>query len=301
MMSKVLDDGGPLLIRENSKYDGYFKGFLLETKACDNPNCQCRDIFIKAIDIDEKVPPFNKIVIQRDLFLSEVHGELLDGVPTLQVKVDIDTGKLVAEENQTIGVSEAELIKRIDHEVKKRNLLAIFQNRWRVTKDENLEAYKEKDWSWWEPGRMVSWREVFPNSFDCLITKDEKIIFFDDQYCVAPDCNCKEVSLIFLEAEDRVVNTLGILSVDIVKWKIENSEPEKLTHRELRVLLKEFKEKYPYIKNELFNRRQRIRKAMAEVLMPGPVLQSPFTQKKIGRNDPCPCGSGKKYKKCCLI
>ena len=27
--------------------------------------------------------------------------------------------------------------------------------------------------------------------------------------------------------------------------------------------------------------------------------QTPKTQKKIGRNDPCPCGSGKKYKKCC--
>ena len=22
---------------------------------------------------------------------------------------------------------------------------------------------------------------------------------------------------------------------------------------------------------------------------------------KIGRNDPCPCGSGKKYKKCCAL
>ena len=22
-------------------------------------------------------------------------------------------------------------------------------------------------------------------------------------------------------------------------------------------------------------------------------------EEKIGRNDPCPCGSGKKYKKCC--
>ncbi|MEX1012179.1 MAG: SEC-C metal-binding domain-containing protein [Waddliaceae bacterium] len=22
--------------------------------------------------------------------------------------------------------------------------------------------------------------------------------------------------------------------------------------------------------------------------------------KKVGRNDPCPCGSGKKYKQCCL-
>jgi len=27
-----------------------------------------------------------------------------------------------------------------------------------------------------------------------------------------------------------------------------------------------------------------------------PVRTSP----KIGRNDPCPCGSGKKYKKCCI-
>jgi len=25
------------------------------------------------------------------------------------------------------------------------------------------------------------------------------------------------------------------------------------------------------------------------------------TKMKIGRNDPCPCGSGKKYKKCCLL
>ena len=24
-----------------------------------------------------------------------------------------------------------------------------------------------------------------------------------------------------------------------------------------------------------------------------------FSGTKIGRNDPCPCGSGKKYKKCC--
>lgn len=23
--------------------------------------------------------------------------------------------------------------------------------------------------------------------------------------------------------------------------------------------------------------------------------------KKIGRNDPCPCGSGKKYKQCCFL
>jgi len=31
----------------------------------------------------------------------------------------------------------------------------------------------------------------------------------------------------------------------------------------------------------------------------GPPQPQPRQQKKIGRNDPCPCGSGKKYKKCC--
>lgn len=29
-------------------------------------------------------------------------------------------------------------------------------------------------------------------------------------------------------------------------------------------------------------------------------MQRPTTKPKVGRNDPCPCGSGKKYKKCCL-
>ena len=35
-----------------------------------------------------------------------------------------------------------------------------------------------------------------------------------------------------------------------------------------------------------------------DILLPPPVdpIQS---DKEPGRNDPCPCGSGKKYKKCC--
>jgi len=31
-------------------------------------------------------------------------------------------------------------------------------------------------------------------------------------------------------------------------------------------------------------------------------ILTPFQREspKVGRNDPCPCGSGKKFKKCCL-
>ena len=28
-------------------------------------------------------------------------------------------------------------------------------------------------------------------------------------------------------------------------------------------------------------------------------IKTEIADKKVGRNDPCPCGSGKKYKKCC--
>ena len=37
------------------------------------------------------------------------------------------------------------------------------------------------------------------------------------------------------------------------------------------------------------------------LLGPGPDIPEPYrrTEPKVGRNQPCPCGSGKKYKKCC--
>lgn len=31
-----------------------------------------------------------------------------------------------------------------------------------------------------------------------------------------------------------------------------------------------------------------------------PLTPTQIKRKKVGRNDPCPCGSGKKFKKCCL-
>jgi len=47
--------------------------------------------------------------------------------------------------------------------------------------------------------------------------------------------------------------------------------------------------------------------SLAEKLFPPPVVvQNRYLsmyvreEPKVGRNDPCPCGSGKKYKKCCL-
>lgn len=43
------------------------------------------------------------------------------------------------------------------------------------------------------------------------------------------------------------------------------------------------------------------RKANAKPGIPQRPKQVPVHVVKIGRNDPCSCGSGKKYKKCCGV
>jgi len=49
-------------------------------------------------------------------------------------------------------------------------------------------------------------------------------------------------------------------------------------------------------------KREKVAKETAATGTPdGTVKQQPVRKdKKVGPNDPCPCGSGKKYKKCCM-
>ncbi len=51
--------------------------------------------------------------------------------------------------------------------------------------------------------------------------------------------------------------------------------------------------------NELASNYNR-QKAKGTLSSPGQVIPFKREEPKIGRNEPCPCGSGKKYKKCCL-
>jgi len=48
-----------------------------------------------------------------------------------------------------------------------------------------------------------------------------------------------------------------------------------------------------------YNEASKSAGAMAQKQIPSGEKQRPIRVQKIGRNDPCPCGSGKKYKHCC--
>ncbi|MGA2107351.1 MAG: SEC-C metal-binding domain-containing protein, partial [Syntrophorhabdales bacterium] len=55
------------------------------------------------------------------------------------------------------------------------------------------------------------------------------------------------------------------------------------------------------ILDRLAEAAKRLGKSMPLPGDPGAQFGQAASRQKVGRNDPCPCGSGKKYKKCCLL
>ena len=71
---------------------------------------------------------------------------------------------------------------------------------------------------------------------------------------------------------------------DIIRKRKEQEKRQKAREKELNELAAKYKR----------NKEQGTLEKGAKVV--------PFKRNspKVGRNEPCPCGSGKKYKKCCL-
>ena len=72
-------------------------------------------------------------------------------------------------------------------------------------------------------------------------------------------------------------------------FRIEIEEPSKVSEDMISELEEEQvrKKKLEYKREDVFEEKKTEKKPQ------------PIRARKIGRNDPCPCGSGKKYKKCC--
>jgi len=79
---------------------------------------------------------------------------------------------------------------------------------------------------------------------------------------------------------------------------VQNIEEDTLRYL-FRVTVKREEDGGPKEKKEVQGRTRAVRPADGGARQDGG-KSVPFRKdRKIGRNDPCPCGSGKKYKNCC--
>jgi hypothetical protein len=173
---------------------------------------------------------------------------------------------------------------------------------------------------------MVGYVEVFPWAEELRLPLAGDTWIVDDQYCVDSDCGCQTTILSFSRLPRVFTRTKRTLRFDAVlrhdyirdRSTVEERRFRSPEAKELMAALRTalpdcnalFQERHRQLRRlagrliptGVRNARRAPRLQTSEVLpepLPPPPLPPAKAPIKPGRNDPCPCGSGRKYKKCC--
>ena len=147
-----------------------------------------------------------------------------------------------------------------------------------------------------------------------------------EAYCNEVDCDCRRVFLNVIssnrqkllatvtfgwESEEYYTKWMGTDGPEIIKDLVGPALNQTSPQSELAPALLEqvkavlqdnnyverLKRHYLMFKAEISKGDKRIQKQKMDI---DSNYNIPSSRPKVGRNDPCPCGSGKKYKKCCI-
>jgi hypothetical protein len=303
----LLDDGAPVTLWDEEGAGEGAKGMAIVETLCLNSECECTDVTLDVWSIDKRLAGL-EVRDRKTIITYKPAGK--DDAPhpqgCLKVVVDVAAGTYsVTKQNSAAG--EEGLPELFDKQFKQ-ILLEILRKRWRSTRRVYRERWREKDWSWWEPGEMVAWSDVFPDDPNLLFLSEGRPCLATDHYCVTPGCSCRDAMISFVEIHgdnrDDPPSHLGAIRVKISSLRISLSDIEDVSpgfsRAGLEQLWKDFR-KIPGLRSTLSSRRKELRSIGKDLhnLREGGSLPAPLSKKKMGRNDPCSCGSGKKYKKCC--
>jgi hypothetical protein len=220
----------------------------------------------------------------------------------LYAAVDVDTGEVSLSQGASEDEHDPELLGWLKQKMKG-DLIETVRRRWRAAeKNRDRDRWRRQDWSRWEPGLLVSWAEAFPDDLNFLIEYRQAIFWANDMYCINPGCPCQTLVIGFYQVNGKSnLQEVGTVAVDLSKWRIEEIHPKMGNQKKLRLLWELLQEK-PDFRLTIQKRRKELRAIGREIgrMGSGEEAQELLPRSKAGRNDPCPCGSGKKYKKCCL-
>lgn len=160
-------------------------------------------------------------------------------------------------------------------------------------------------------GVMIGFTEVFPWGMALHFERAGEVWGVDEAYCVQPRCECRQTILTFLKLRDAAgKTTLRIKNAPALRYDLNSRKttkellPSKAGDPPLTALLATLQEACSSLNNQLGLRRLLIQRLYlrkyAGELQSHIASLVPASVKKTGRNEPCPCGSGKKYKHCCL-
>jgi SEC-C motif len=281
MLSMTPSSRGELLIQQGELAG---RRYRFEAVVCENPTCRCDHITLKCFTEVPEASLRAPIVasLEMDLERQEITNlQELKADPTARA-----VATAVAAES---GEETWSQLQRIYWELKQY---------W--TEHTDLEQVEISFPPEALTGAMVGYPDVFPFARRLEFTHAQEPWLSDDQYCCSPKCLCQEAVLSFIRLSERAGReplrpTLS-LSYEYREGKVGWVDPEKNPRCSEQDLLESLKNARPDLDSLLAQRQGLLRRLCGRTVKRQTL---PTAAPKIGRNDPCPCGSGKKWKRCC--
>lgn len=276
----------PKEARFQIKKEGSVENHYIELIACDNPYCDCGEsILIQYKESEEEEKEEKGVMVNSNFNDKEIRVEFYEEEP----KAYLEECKKMKSYLET-HLTDADwyyiedlhyLQKRVDIEYGPHD-------------DRGYEYYFSYE-HLNDDSLQMSFQEIFPSCEIFEVTHEGEHYDVVEQYCKNPECNCTNINLhLFVNRE-------------IVADFNYDYASDELKDKEYRWMISKLKSKYKQFKQRLILRNAKIRKvylgqqiALNELKIKE--LKGELNQeRKVGRNEPCPCGSGKKYKHCCAI
>lgn len=254
--------------------------------ACTTPGCDCRDIGLRAITI-EADDSFDPATLSSDALLAKFATE------PMEARLDIDTGNVAPDDYEGRMPLSAEWIEYVQAQVDG-ELLDVLHEKWLHGK--GMKSVPKTDWEPRDPGSLVGWYEAHPADRPDIYLDDHDGAFIaEDLFCVKPTCTCDEAVVAFTPAKVASAQDVGsirlrISTLEVLERRVEASDASLLDR-----LWLAFSARHRRLSARLGQRNKQMVELASGRSRSAPVRSTP----RAGRNEPCPCGSGKKYKRCC--
>jgi hypothetical protein len=151
-------------------------------------------------------------------------------------------------------------------------------------------------------GLLYGYLDVLPFGEVYSVTIADNTYEIFDRYCLLEHCPCTDATVslmdMVMEGEKRVGHEMITFALDYRKksWRLEKRYQAPFSKQQA---LDALKSQHPDLVKKLAKRHARLKAIYAHCKKRDYQPQQPIQLEKVGRNAPCPCGSGKKYKYCC--
>jgi uncharacterized protein YchJ len=256
--------------------------------ACDNPVCMCDSVYLELLPLpkETKEDPSrrpHKVTIKLAEKKLDVTGKF--GTP----RNDLDFSRPFL---SALDENDFRLLRERHHLFK-----------YQISENAPVDSIEfDFDYDYVErDGAMYAYNEVLPFGDQMAVTIGGKLYLIRDHFCLLPRCSCQDItlSLVYLDPDDKAKDEYHSVGLDYRKKKWSELD-ERASSLPLAAVQSAFEEQVPDLYENLRTRHAKIKAIYRHCKKRHFNAKQPASKAQVGRNDPCPCGSGNKYKKCCL-